>query len=109
MTLKFQGQPLLLQIAMLACVIVNLASFFTFFVTTIVVISKIDGQSRQAENHNIRWGERAGQQFSQFSRFLVDDEFKSLRQIYLLASLSAIISLGLIMSLIFVFGEKAPH
>lgn len=109
MTLKFLGQPLLLQIAMLACVIVNLASFFTFFVTTIVVISKIDGQCRQAENQNTRWGERAGRQFSQFSRFLVDDEFKSLRQIYLLAFLSAIISFGLIMLLIFIFGERTPH
>lgn len=106
MTLHMEGQPFLLQIAVLACVFVFLASFLTALYANVIVISRTGLLLNRAEDRALSWGERAGRKTSRFNRFLVADEFRPLRRLCFGAWAGATVSFGLLFLLIVLFGER---
>lgn len=106
MTLNMEGQPFLLQFALWACISVFLPSFVTALYANILAISRTGVLLNRAEDRALSWGERAGRRSSRFNRFLVADEFRSLRRLCFGARAGATVSFGLLFLLIVLFGER---
>ena len=83
MTLDMEGQPFLLQFSVWACVFVFLASFVTALYANMLVINRTEVLLNRAEDRALSCGERANRKTSRFNRFLVADEFRSLRRLCL--------------------------
>jgi hypothetical protein len=76
-----EGQLSLLHFAVLACAFVFVVSFFTTLYATLLVGVRAGAGVNRAEERELSWGERSGRANSRFGRFLVADEFRSLRRV----------------------------
>lgn len=108
MALRMEGQPLLLQLAVWACVVVYVVSFLTVLYSIFIVLWRTNGLVDRAEDRELGWGERQGRKFSRVSRFLVADEFRSVRMLAFGACAGAAMSFGLLVLLVVSFGEQMP-
>jgi hypothetical protein len=107
MTLNSEGQPLL-QFALWACFFLCAAGLFTAIYASILAISRTGALINRVEDRSFRWGERAGRKSSRMNRFLVANEFRSLRKLYFGAWTVTILSFGLLFFLVAFFGERKP-
>lgn len=93
----------LLHLAAGVCALVLLVSFCTAFYAGLLVHARI-GLPEPGER-KLGWGERAGHGAARFNRFLVDDEFRSLRRLYFGAWTVVVASFGLL-SLLVLIGTR---
>jgi len=90
-----------LHIAVLVCMCALFVSFFATLYATFLVITRTEALANQAEERLLSWGERAGRANTRFGRFLIADEFKSLRRLFFGAWIATIASFGF--SVLFLF------
>ena len=100
-----QDQPSLLDLAVLACAIVFVVSFFATLYATLLVGVRTGAVVDRAEERELSWGERAGRANSRFGRFFVADEFRSLRRLYFGAWMATIGSAALGLLFLFIAGR----
>jgi hypothetical protein len=106
MRFSMDGQPLPLVLAMGACVIVFIVSFFMALYATLMAGGRTGGWADRPEDRGLSWGERAGRKNSRGNRFFVAEEFRFLRRLLLGAWLGAFGSFGLLSLLMAVFGHR---
>jgi hypothetical protein len=106
MTLKMEGQPFILQLAVWACVIAFLVSSAVALYANVMAISRTGCLLNRAEERGLGWGERQGRKSSRFGRFFVAEEFRSLRRLSYSAWTGAALSFGSLLLLIFLFGDR---
>jgi hypothetical protein len=94
MRLNMEALPLILHLAVLVCAFAFVVSFCVFFYAGLLVYSRTWKPGDRAKE--LSWGERAGRAASRFNEFLVADEFRSLRRLYLSEWAGAIGSFGLL-------------
>lgn len=107
MRLSMEGQPFLLHLALWACALVFLVSFFIALYANILVLRKTGALVDRAEDQALSWGERAGRKTSNLNRFFVASEFRSLRRLCFSAWAGAIGSFGFLLLLLAAFGERS--
>ncbi|MBZ9891879.1 hypothetical protein EN962_16610 [Mesorhizobium sp. M7A.F.Ca.CA.001.09.2.1] len=106
MHLDLHGKPILLTIAVWACTAGCLAGAAAIFYSIILVLGRTGALVDTTEERSLGWSERAGRRNSRFNRFLVADEFRSLRKLLFGAWAGFLVSFGLLSLLIFLFGER---
>lgn len=109
MALKMEGQSLLLQLAVWACVGAFLVSFAVALWTNIIAVTRTGGLVNRPEDEGLKWGERQGRKSSRLSRFFVAEDFRSLRKLAFGAWGGAALSFGSLLLLIFLFGDRTFH
>lgn len=109
MTLRMEGQTLLLQLAVWACFGAFVVSFAVALWVNIRVLGRTGCLVNRSEDQDLSWGERQGRKHSRFDRFLVAEEFRSLRKVAFTAWTGAALSFASLLLLIFLFGEGTSH
>jgi hypothetical protein len=104
MRYEWGDQPPLLTVSAGVCLIVFLASFCTAFYTTFAIIGIL---ADRADERELRWGERAARKMSRYGEFLLADEHRRLRRLYVTAWAGTFGSAGLFSLLMFLFGKPA--
>jgi hypothetical protein len=105
MTLKLDGQPVLLQVAVWVCALGFVISFFTAFFTQMVILTRTEATVDRPEDRALSWGERAARKESRLNKFHFAEEFRSLRRLSVAGWTGTFVSLGLLLLLTSLFGE----
>jgi hypothetical protein len=93
--------------AVLAFLFLFLASFFVLcFVMVRVLLTTRYWETKPEEEH-LGWSERMGRRSSRFDRFFVAPEFRSERRWLFVSIAGALCSLGALMLITVIFGERA--
>ena len=103
MRLSMEG---LLHLAVGVCSVMLIVSAIAYIYAIFLVISRTGAGGDPAEDRGLSWGERAGRANSQFGRFFVADEFRSLRRLLFGALVGVIGSFGLLLLLIGVLDKR---
>ena len=106
MKLELEGQPLILQIAVVTCMIGFAASFLVAFVSQIVLMGRSGILGSRQEDGDLSWGERSARANIRFSKVFTEEEFRPLRRIWTSGWVGAIVSLGVLFLIMAIFGER---
>ncbi|MBZ9741781.1 MULTISPECIES: hypothetical protein [unclassified Mesorhizobium] len=106
MKLVMEGQPLLVHLAVWACVAVFLVSFLGVLCGIYLALTRTEALVTKVDERALPYWERAARKNSRVSSILVQSEFKYLRRLMFSAIAGSLASFGSLLLIIRVFGTR---